>query len=104
MRGNIAIIGDSDSIVGFRAVGFKTVAVRSGAEVAAAVDALIHENCFVIFITEQALEGAEDVLSIYADRSIPAIIPIPGRFGKTGIGMENLRRSVEQALGTDVFS
>ena len=103
MRGNIAVVGDSASIIGFKAIGFKTVEVENNIEVDKAVEKLISDDCFVIFITEHALEGAEDVLKKYSDSKTYAIIPIPGRFGKTGIGMRNLDGYVEHALGTNIL-
>ena len=104
MRSDIAVIGDNSSIIGFKAVGFKTFGVKNSAEVAKAVEKLVEENCCVIFITEQALEGAETILDTYRDRTVPAIIPIPGRYGKTGIGLQNLGKNVERALGTDILN
>jgi V/A-type H+-transporting ATPase subunit F len=103
MRGDIAVIGDGGSIIGFKAVGFKTYSVRNSAEVISTVEQLAEEKCCVIFITEQALAGAESVLDTYREASIPAIIPIPSRFGKTGTGMNNLGRNVERAIGTDIL-
>ena len=104
MSGNIAVIGDSTSIIGFKAIGFKTVKVGSSAEVAEAVDRLISEDCFVIFITEHVLEGAEDVLRKYSESKTHAIIPIPGRSGKSGIGLKNLDNYVEHALGANILA
>jgi len=104
MRCNIAVIGDSDSIIGFKAIGFRTVGVKSSSEVAAAVGKLVHDKCGVIFITEQMLAGAEDILDAYHDRITPAIIPIPGRQGQTGLGMGNLGKNVERAIGTDILN
>ena len=104
MRGDIAVIGDSDSIIGFKAVGFKTFAVKNSAEVAETVESLVREKYCVIFITEQALHGAESILDTYRDLSIPAIIPIPGRTGLTGTGMQNLSKNVERALGADILN
>jgi len=101
-RGDIAVIGDSDSIIGFKVIGFRTFAVKDPAEVIAAVDKLAEEKCSVIFITEQALAGAESVLNAYRDSSIPAIVPIPGRLGNEGIGMKNLQDNIKRALGTDI--
>ena len=100
---NIAVIGDSASIICFKAVGFQTVSVRSSAEVVEAVDNLVNDDCFVIFITEQALQGAQHVLDKYKDSRTLAIIPIPGRHGKIGIGMENLDSYVEKALGRNIL-
>jgi len=103
MRGDIAVIGDSDSIIGFKAVGFKTFGVSNSTEVVTIVEKLVKEKCCVIFITEHALKGAEHLIDIYKDHTIPAIIPIPGRFGKTGTGMKNLGKNVERAIGTDIL-
>jgi len=103
MSGNIAVIGDSASIIGFKAIGFKTVKVESSIEVEKAVEKLISDDCFVIFITEHALEGAEDVLKKYSDNKTRAIIPIPGRFGNTGLGKRSLDGYVEHALGTNIL-
>jgi len=104
MRGNIAVIGDNASVICFKAVGFKTVSVRSSEEVVKAVDDLVNDDCFVIFITEHALQGAEHLLGKYKDNKTHAIIPIPGRFGRTGIGMTNLDSYVEHALGRNIIS
>ena len=103
MRGDIAVIVDSASIVGFKAVGFKTFGVKNAAETIAAVEKLAEGNYCVIFVTEQALEGAEAILATYRDRTVPAIIPIPGRFGKTGAGMANIGKNVERAIGTNIL-
>ena len=34
---------------------------------------------------------------------LPAIIPIPDRTGSSGKGMENVRKSVERAVGADIL-
>jgi len=101
---DIAIIGESASITGFKAVGFKTVSVTSSTEVTKAVDSLVNDDCFVIFITEHVFQNAWHMLEKYKDNKTLAIIPIPGRTGKTGIGMQNLNRYIEHALGANILS
>jgi len=103
MRGNIAVIGDNASIISFKAVGFKTVSIKSSVETEEAVENLVNDDCFVIFITEHALQGAEHVLDKYKDNRTLTIIPIPGRFGKTGIGKQNLDSYIEHALGRNIL-
>ena len=103
LHGNIAVIGERASIICFKAVGFKTISVRNNAEVVKAMDSLVKDDCLVIFITEHALKGAQHVLEKYKDNRTTAIIPIPGKFGKTGIGMQNLDKYVENALGRNIF-
>ncbi|MEG1550917.1 MAG: V-type ATP synthase subunit F, partial [Oscillospiraceae bacterium] len=38
----------------------------------------------------------------YKDLPIPAIIPIPGVTGNTGIGMKKVSEFVERAVGSDI--
>ena len=40
----------------------------------------------------------------FRDLPLPAIIPIPGIVGNTGVGMKNVSRSVERAVGSDIIS
>ena len=103
MRGNIAVIGERAGISGFKAVGFKTVSVTSGTEVEKAIDSLLSDDCFVIFITEQLFQDAKHLLGKYKDNRTLAIIPIPGRSGRTGIGMRNLDSYIESALGGNIL-
>jgi len=103
MRGDIAVIGDTESITGYKAAGVRTVAISSSAETGAAVKKLAEDKCPVIFVTEQALEGVEYLLDSYSEQGSPAIIPIPGRCGTTGVGMQNLSKNVERALGTNIL-
>ena len=58
----------------------------------------------VIFLTEQLAGQIPDVLDAYAHRTLPALIPIPGVSGNTGIGMRNVHRAVERAVGSDLLA
>ena len=37
------------------------------------------------------------------DERIPAIIPIPGIEGSLGLGISNVKKSVERAVGADIL-
>ncbi len=39
----------------------------------------------------------------YKDSRLPAIIPIPGKEGASGTGMDSVRKSVERAVGADIL-
>ena len=58
----------------------------------------------VIFITEKLAAQMESELARYRELPLPAIIPIPGVNGNTGLGMKNVSKSVEQAVGSDILS
>ena len=57
----------------------------------------------VIFITEALASGLENELERYRTRPLSAIVPIPGVKGNTGMGMKNVSRSVQKAVGSDIL-
>ena len=99
----IAVIGDWESVMGFRALGLDTYPVISVAEVKEQVRELAKTDCAVIYLTEQLAKDMDDVISRYKDELRPAIILIPGREGSLGIGKDNIQRAIERAVGADIL-
>ena len=99
----IAVIGDRDSIYGFATLGLETFPVLSPEEGARKLDELAHSEYAIIYITEQLLGRIADTVGKYRDQRLPAIIPIPGVNGNTGKGMADVKRLVEQAVGSDII-
>lgn len=99
----IAVIGDWESVMGFRALGLDTYPVTSVDEAREKVRELARTNCAVIYLTEQLARDMEDVLARYKDELRPAIILIPGREGSLGIGRNNIQRAIERAVGADIL-
>ena len=98
-----AVIGDWESVMGFRALGLDTYPVTSVDEAKERVRELAKTDCAIIYLTEQLAKDMEDVLARYKDELRPAIIMIPGREGSLGIGMNNIQRAIERAVGADIF-
>jgi len=103
MRKNIAVVGEKDSVLGFRAVGFDVFETSDAQSTAVIIRRLAEQDYGVIFITEQALKPVRAVVDKFKEYRTPAIIPIPGRGGSLGIGMESVRKSVERAVGADIL-
>ena len=61
------------------------------------------DSCFIGSITEALASGLENELERYRTRPLPAIVPIPGVKGNTGMGMKNVSRSVQKAVGSDIL-
>ena len=99
----IAVIGDWESVMGFRALGLDTYPVTSVEEAEEKVRDLARGDCAVIYLTEQLARHMDDVLKRYKDFLRPAIILIPGREGSLGIGKANIQRSIERAVGADIL-
>ncbi|MEE3419743.1 MAG: V-type ATP synthase subunit F [Lachnospiraceae bacterium] len=102
----IAVMGDYDSIYGFAALGLTTFAVDPEDAEAAIKEfkSIITGGHFgVIYVTEQLAVVLHDEIARYEAEMTPAIIQIPGVVGNTGDGVASVRRSVEQAVGSDIL-
>ena len=62
-----------------------------------------HGKYGVIYITEAVAAQLTDVIEEYQERTFPAIIQIPGVSGNTGAGVEGVKKTVEQAVGSDIL-
>jgi V/A-type H+-transporting ATPase subunit F len=99
----IAVLGDRDSIYGFAALGLDIYPVAKGAEAASELHHLAENGYAVIYVTESVADSIAQDIAQYADRPFPAVIPIPGVSGNTGSGMANVKKFVEQAVGSDII-
>ena len=99
----IAIMGDRDSVLGFKAVGFDVFPVNDSLMAENTLKDLCGQNYAVIYVTEDTAEDIYDTIQKYKGEKLPAIILIPSRNGPLGIGMRNVKKSVEQAVGSDIL-
>lgn len=99
----IAVIGDRDSILGFKAVGVITFPTSGPEEVKDALRKVTGGDYAVVFITEQAADQAREAVEEINARPTPILVPIPSSRGSLGMGMAQIRRSVEKAVGADIL-
>lgn len=99
----IAVLGDRDSVLGFQALGLSTFPTDTVEEAKATLRRLAKEDYAVIYLTETYAARMSDEVERYKDSLTPAVILIPGKEGPLGIGMNNVKRSVERAVGADIL-
>ena len=99
----IGVIGDRESILGFKAVGLDVFPVDDPEEARKILKRIAKEDFAIIYITEQVYQFMMDEVDEYTDSRLPAIIPIPGKDGTLGIGMTSVKKSVERADGADIL-
>ena len=99
----IAVIGDYDSIYGFASLGLSTFPVEGQEDAVRTLKNLASSGYGIIYITEGLAALTEKQIEKYKEVMTPAIIQIPGVKGNTGDGIKAVRRSVEQAVGSDIL-
>lgn len=100
---DIAVLGDRQSVLGFKALGLSVVFADTADEGREALHRLAKEGCAIIYITEQLAAQLQPEIAKYDDSVTPAVILIPGKGGSLGIGMANVKKSVERAVGADIL-
>ena len=99
----VGVMGDRDSIYGFAALGLATFPVDDPAEAVRLFRKLSESGYGVIYITEALAQPLAGKLERCAKNKLPAVIPIPGVSGNTGVGLKSVRKFVEQAVGSDII-
>ncbi len=99
----VAVVGDKDSILGFKALGVDVFPVVEKDEARRVVDTLARNKYGIIFITEQTASLIPDTIERYNNQMIPAVILIPSNQGTLNIGMDMINKSVEKAVGTNIL-
>ena len=99
----IAVVGDKDSVLAFRALGVDVFTVFESDDARRVVDTIARDNYGIIFITEQIASLIPDTIDRYDKEIIPAVILIPSNQGTLNIGMNRINKNVEKAVGSNIL-
>lgn len=103
MNGRLAIVGDGDSIMVFKAAGVETFPAADEKKAREVLRKIAGEYQ-VIFLTDELARSLGDFLKRFDEEPYPVILPIPSGKGEGGYGEEMLRIAMERALGVDILS
>ena len=104
----IAVLGDRDSVLGFKALGLDTFFAEDADQARHTLQQLARpaaggaEEYALIYITEQLASLLQEEIARYNTSVTPAIILIPGKGGSLGLGAQALQSAVERAVGADI--
>lgn len=102
-KNKIGVIGDKESILGFKALGISAWPVKHAGEAEAVLQKLAEEDYALVFITENIAKENISLLEKYNASKDSTIIPIPGKSGSFGVGILGIRKAVERAVGADIL-
>lgn len=102
MAGKMAVIGDGDSVLAFRAGGVDAFATENS-DTARATLKRIAKSYQIIFITDSIAVDLDETINGYTSEPYPIIIPIPAKTGSNGYGEDRLKKEMEKSLGVDIL-
>ena len=91
--------------MGFKALGLEACPVANTEEARETLRRLTKdsEDYAIIYVEENLAQELQHEIDKFTDVPKPAIILIPGKDGSLGIGMANVKRAVERAVGADIL-
>lgn len=101
----IAVIGGTDTVIGFKALGLDTFPVSDDAEARHVLNTITapDKNYAVIYLEENLSKSLAAEIARFTEKVTPAIILIPGRDGSQGLGLTALHEAVRRAIGSDIL-
>ena len=103
MSQKIAVIGDKNSVLIYRMLGFDVFFTSEAEDARNDMDELANENSGVIYVTETIAENIMETIRKYDEKMLPAIILIPDHTGSRNIGKRRVQENVEKAVGQNIL-
>lgn len=102
--GKIAVIGDSESVTAFLAIGAAVFKVDDEYKAADVLRELSKSDEYaVILITENYAAKTEALMQKLKAQAYPVVLSIPGSTGSNGFGLAGVKKDVEKAVGVDLL-
>lgn len=103
MTYKIAVVGDKDSILPFKMIGFDIFDAKTSRVARQTIDQLAQDNYGIIYVTESLAQEIPETLERYRSQAVPTVILIPNHKGSLGLGMQNIQDNVEKAIGQNIL-
>jgi V/A-type H+-transporting ATPase subunit F len=99
----IALIGNRDTIIGFKLLGVSLFPTTKKEEAVEILNKIVKEEYAAIFVTEDIASQIFEEIESLQKTSFASIIIIPNKLEKKYLGLKILRRNIEKAIGTDIL-
>ena len=104
MEGKIAVLGDTNFVMPFSALGLDTYTVEESTEqITEAAKKIIEEKYAFIAVAENVAPAAEEIFSSVRNKPLPCIIVVPFTTESTGFATEELGKVLKMATGINIL-
>ncbi len=104
MKDAIAVLGDSETVLGFRLAGIQKAFESNRDADAALTQALAAQGVGILIVSQDVFETASAKIRKSAEDSTkPVVVVIPGKNTKVAQGSANLAQLVKRAIGVDIM-
>lgn len=99
----IAVLGDTESIKGFAAVGLDIYPCDRDADAEELFSKIVSAGYCIIYVTERLVPILKRQIDKTDKQLTPSVVPIIGVSGNNGAGTAALKAAVEKAVGSDII-
>ncbi|MHC4104584.1 MAG: V-type ATP synthase subunit F [Planctomycetota bacterium] len=104
MEGKIAVLGDTDFVMPFSALGVDTYAVGlTAGDVDENARKIISEKYALVVVAENVAPQAEEVFDAYEDLPTPCIVVVPFTTESKGLATQALGEVLKMATGINIL-
>lgn len=102
VKNSIAVIGNIDSVLVFKTVGFDVFGVNTEVKARNTLNKLLTQYK-VIFITEEFAKCVEDIIEDTYTKAYPIVTVIPSGINSSQYALDKIKQGVEKALGVNIL-
>lgn len=102
----IAVIGDKDSILGFKTIGFDTYEIIKSDEneIKQYIISILRKNYKIVYLTENYyLICEKEIEDFIRNKPYPILTVIPTTSTDKNVAFDSMKKLVERALGGSFF-
>ena len=104
MEGKIAVLGGTDFVMPFSALGVDTYPVGlSAGDIAENAKKIISEKYALVVVAENIAPAADEIFSAYEGMPTPCIIVVPFTTESTGFATQALGEVLRMATGINIL-
>ena len=104
MEGKIAVLGDTDFVLPFSALGVDTyLAGETHEQIIEAAKKIMTDKYALIVVAEDKFKVVEEVLAAYKNLPIPCIIAVPFTTESKGLATKALGKVLKMATGISIL-
>jgi len=103
MEGKIAVLGDTDFVMPFTALGVDTYAATDEANVIENAKKIIQGKYALILVAETIAPAAETVFADYEGSATPCVLVLPFTTESQGFATEALAKVLKMATGISIL-
>lgn len=103
MENKIAVLGSSDFVMPFSALGLDTFAASDSAEVTETAGKILESKYPLIVVAENIAPTVEQVFESVQKKALPVVVVVPFTTKSKGYATESLGEALKMATGVNIL-